>query len=64
MRRNTCNNHPYLAFGYGKKTDLEVGKNPHQVTPPPNTYNIPTFVDINKKKEKGFTPLKSREVLL
>ena len=50
------------AFGIGKKTDLDVGKNPHQVTPPPNSYSIPTFADVNKKHGKGFTPRFSREV--
>ena len=51
-----------LAFGYGKKTDLDVGKNPHQVTPPPDSYSIPTFAETNKKHGKGFTPRYSRDV--
>jgi len=32
------------GFGYGKKTDLEVGKNRHNITPPPDTYNLSTFI--------------------
>jgi len=32
------------GIGYGKKTDLEVGQHRHNVTPSPDTYNIPTFV--------------------
>lgn len=26
------------------KTDLEVGKNRHNITPPPDTYNLSTFI--------------------
>ena len=51
-----------IGFGYGKKTDLEFDKNPLQVVPPSNTYNIDSFIDVNKKKNKGFTPRYSREV--
>ena len=37
------------AIGYGKKTDLDVGKHPHNETPPPDTYNLKSFVETNKK---------------
>lgn len=50
------------GMGKGKKTDLDVGKHPHQVTPPPDTYNIASFVETNKAHNKGFTPRNSREV--
>ena len=49
-----------LAFGYGKQNDLEFDKNPHQYAPPPDTYNLPTFVETNQKHQKGFTPRQSR----
>jgi len=52
----------YVAFGYGKKTDLDFDKNPLHVVPPPNTYEIASFVETNKLHEKGFTPLFSRDV--
>lgn len=52
----------YAGFGIGKKTDLEFDKNPLHVVPPPNTYNLPTFIETNKLHEKGFTPRFSREV--
>ena len=32
------------GFGFGKQTDLEFDKNPHQYAPPPDTYNIASFV--------------------
>ncbi len=48
------------GFGYGKKTDLEYGQHPFNVIPPATSYNINSFVDINKKKQKGFTPQYSR----
>ncbi len=51
-----------LGFGYGKKTDLDIGKNPEHIVPPPTTYNLNTFVDTNKLHKKGFTPRNSREV--
>ena len=51
------------AFGYGKKTDLDVGKHPHNVVPSSDTYNIKSFVETNKNKQKGFTPRYSREVI-
>ncbi len=50
----------FLGFGYGKKTDLFHDKNPQHVVPPSNTYNIKSFVDINKHDNKGFTPRYSR----
>jgi hypothetical protein len=51
------------GIGFGKKTDLDVGKDPHNVAPSPDTYNLPTFVETNKLHEKGFSPLYSREVV-
>ena len=50
-----------LGFGYGKKTDLDIGKNRHNVVPPPDTYNLNSFVEINKMHQKGFTPRQGRE---
>lgn len=47
-------------MGIGKKIDLEYGKNLGHVVPSPDTYKIPTFVDINKAHNKGFTPRNSR----
>ena len=49
------------SFGYGKKTDLDVGKDRHNVTPSPDTYNLHNFVETNKMREKGFSPGKGRE---
>ena len=46
----------------GKKTDLEFDKNPLHVVPPPNSYNLPTFIETNQLHGKGFTPRFSREV--
>ena len=31
------------GFGYGKKTDLDYGKNPLNVVPSPDTYNLKDF---------------------
>ncbi len=42
------------GFGYGKKTDLDVGKHPHNINPSPDTYNLNTFVDTNKLHKSGF----------
>lgn len=58
------NNLLNIGFGIGKKTDLEFDKNPLHVVPPPNTYNLSTFVETNVSKKKGFTPRYSREVLI
>jgi hypothetical protein len=33
-----------------------------QVVPPPNVYNLPTFIETNSLHAKGFTPRFSREV--
>ncbi len=49
------------AFGYGKKTDLDVGKHRHNITPPPTTYNLQSFIQINKMHNKGFSPGKGRD---
>ncbi len=49
------------GFGYGKKTDLDVGKNRHNVTPPPDNYDLAGFIQINKMAGKGFSPGKGRE---
>lgn len=35
------------GIGYGKKTDLDVGKHPHNETPSPDKYNLSSFVEIN-----------------
>lgn len=51
----------YAGFGYGKKTDLEVGKDRHNVTPPPDTYNLATFIEANQMHSKGFSPGKGRD---
>jgi len=48
------------AIGYGKKTDLDVGKDPHNIAPSPDTYNLKSFVETNEAHSKGFTPLVSR----
>ena len=48
MRRNT-------SFGYGKKTDLDVGKHRHNITPSPDNYQIDSFVDVNKSHNKGMS---------
>ena len=50
------------GIGYGKKTDLDVGRHPHNIVPSPDTYNIASFVKTNKDHQVGFTPLYSREV--
>lgn len=44
------------GFGYGKKTDLDYGKNPSHVVPSPDTYNLRSFEDENKIHNKGFFP--------
>lgn len=49
------------GFGYGKKTDLEVGKDRHNIAPPPDTYELASFIQINKMHAKGFSPGKGRE---
>jgi len=51
------------GFGYGKKTDLDVGKDPHNIAPSPDTYDLASFVKTNQDHHVGFTPLFSREVL-
>lgn len=43
------------GLGYGKKTDLDIGKHPHNIVPAPTSYQIDTFVEINKSHEKGVT---------
>jgi hypothetical protein len=32
------------GIGYGKKTDLDYGKHPHNEAPSPDKYNISSFV--------------------
>lgn len=49
------------SFGYGKKTDLDVGKNRHNIIPSPDTYNLNTFIQTNKLHNKGFSPGKGRD---
>ena len=51
------------AFGYGRKTDLDIGKNRHNVIPASTTYDLRSFVETNKAHKKGFTPRYSRDVL-
>ena len=41
------------SFGYGKKTDLDYGKHPHNKSPSPDKYQIDTFVDFNKTHQRG-----------
>jgi hypothetical protein len=41
-----------------------VGKDPHNIAPSPDTYDLPTFIQTNETHAKGFTPLYSREVAL
>lgn len=52
----------YIGFGIGKKTDLDVGKDPHNVAPPPNSYDPPTFVQTNELHNTGFNIGIGREV--
>lgn len=40
-----------------------MGKDPHNIVPSPDTYNLSSFVEENKAHKKGFSPLYSREVL-
>lgn len=49
------------GFGIGKKTDLDVGKDPHNISPPPNTYNVPTFAQENAAHKSGFNIAIGRE---
>lgn len=44
-----------LGFGFGKKTDLDVGKHPHNKSPSPDHYKIDAFVDTNKGHNIGWT---------
>jgi hypothetical protein len=49
-------------LGLGAKTNLEVGKNRHNITPSPDLYQIKSFVDINIKEKKGVNAHIGREV--
>ncbi len=51
------------GFGIGKKTDFDVGKDPHNIAPPPNTYDIPTFVQENERHKSGFNIAIGRELI-
>jgi hypothetical protein len=51
------------GIGYGKKTDLDYGKHPHNETPPPDRYQLNSFVETNEKMKRGFSPLYSRDVV-
>ena len=53
-----------LGFGYGKKTDLDVGKHPHQITPSPDKYQTDTFVETNGRHKNGYTCAIGRDVQL
>ena len=35
------------GIGIGKKTDLDIGKDRHNVIPPPNTYDLASFIKTN-----------------
>ena len=41
------------SLGFGRKTDLDHGKHPHNKTPSPAAYNIDSFVDVNTSHERG-----------
>ena len=56
------NKRPKSRIGFGKKTDLDIGKHPHNQTPAPDNYYISSFVETNKKQNRGFSPLYSRDV--
>ena len=49
-----------IGFGYGKKTDLDIGKDRHNVAPSPDCYNLNTFIQTNKMHNKGPSPGKGR----
>jgi len=51
------------SFGIGKKTDFDVGKDPHNIAPPPNTYDIPTFIQENERHKSGFNIAIGRELI-
>lgn len=44
------------GFGFGKKIDLQFGKDHSLVVPSPGTYNIKSFEEENKIHNKGFFP--------
>jgi len=48
------------GIGYDKKTNLGIGKHPHNIVPSPDTYNLSSFVEQNKAHKKGFSALYSR----
>lgn len=41
------------TFGYGKNTDLDHGKHPHNKSPSPDHYKIDSFVQSNKEHARG-----------
>ena len=49
------------VIDHGKKTDLDVGKDRHNIAPPPDTYNLNTFIQTNQLHGKGFSPGKGRD---
>ena len=52
----------YQGFGYGKKTDLETGKHPHNLTPSPDNYQIDSFVETDTRHRRGMSTHIGREV--
>jgi hypothetical protein len=58
------NKNRQAGIGYDRKTNLDVGKDPHNIAPSPDTYNLSSFVELNQTHKKGFSPLYSREVTL
>jgi hypothetical protein len=64
MTRNTSTSILNKGFGYGKKTDLDVGKHPHNVTPSPDNYQIDSFVDTDTRHRRGMSTHIGREVAI
>ena len=62
MTRKTSIYQPIQGFGYGKNTDLEQGKHPHNHTPSPDNYQIDSFVDTNRSHQKGMSAHIGRDV--
>jgi hypothetical protein len=52
------------SFGFGKKTDLDYGKHRHNKSPPPDKYQIDSFVDFNKTHMRGSSCHIGREVFI
>jgi hypothetical protein len=52
----------HTSFGYGKKTDLDTGKHPHNKSPSPDRYKIDSFVELDKTHQRGMTTHIGREL--